>query len=146
MHCNRCRDIGNSFGQMVKGITINKLKAFLRLAIDNLYFNILQKKEYNVDFLIFEKSDDIAGLWRFREDGYGVMSFTHINVSKYNYCFSDFPYPDDTVEFMHHKHIYDYTKAYIEKNKFFDRIRFDHQVVSVEGIFCCCFFYILVEI
>jgi dimethylaniline monooxygenase (N-oxide forming) len=92
-------------------------------------------KEYNVDFLIFEKSDDIAGLWRFREDGYGVMSFTHINVSKYNYCFSDFPYPDDTVEFMHHKHIYDYTKAYINENKFFDRIRFDHQVVSVEGSF-----------
>ena len=81
-----------------------------------------------------EKSNDIAGLWRFREEDYGVMSFTHINVSKYNYCFSDHPFPEGMVEYMHHSHIYDYAKSYIEKHKFFDRIKFKHQVLQIEEV------------
>ena len=81
-----------------------------------------------------EKSNDIAGLWRFREEDYGVMSFTHINVSKYQYCFSDFPFPKEMVEYMHHSNIYDYAKAYIDKHQFFDRIKFRHQVLQVEEV------------
>ena len=49
-------------------------------------------KYYNREFIVIEKSNDIAGLWRYREDDYGVMEFTHINVSKYNYCYSDHSY------------------------------------------------------
>ena len=45
---------------------------------------------------VIEATDHVGGLWQFTEDGYGVMSFTHINVSKHNYCFSDFPFPDGT--------------------------------------------------
>jgi dimethylaniline monooxygenase (N-oxide forming) len=80
-----------------------------------------------------EKSNDIAGLWRFKENGYGVMSFTHINVSKYNYCFSDYPFPDESVEFMHHTHIYDYVKSFCQKHKLFDYMCFKNEVVMVEG-------------
>ena len=71
-------------------------------------------------------------MWRFREDDYGVASFTHINVSKYNYCFSDFPFPKDTVEFMHHKHIHDYVRAYADKHDLFRSIVFKTQVILVE--------------
>lgn len=84
--------------------------------------------------MVFEKSNDLGGLWRFQRDGYGVMDFTHINVSKYNYHFSDFPFPKDQVEFMHHKHIYDYAKAYMEKFKLFENVKFNSDVTSVEGI------------
>ena len=71
--------------------------------IINLTKNIKIKiKEYKIDFVVIEKSDDIAGLWRYRDDDYGVMKFTHINVSKYNYCYSDHPFPKETNEYPNH--------------------------------------------
>jgi dimethylaniline monooxygenase (N-oxide forming) len=82
---------------------------------------------------LLEKSNDIGGLWRYKEDGYGVMSFTHINVSKYNYAFSDFPFPEDSVEFMHHKHIYDYLKSFMQNFKLDQHCHFQHEVVLIEG-------------
>lgn len=48
--------------------------------------------------VVVEGSNHVGGLWQFKplsEGGGGVTSFTHINVSKQNYCFSDFPFPDD---------------------------------------------------
>lgn len=83
--------------------------------------------------MVFEKSEDIAGLWRYRENDYGVMSFTHINVSKYNYCFSDHPFPEDSVEFMHHKHIYEYAKSYMKIHNLDEYTKFNHEVTLVEG-------------
>jgi dimethylaniline monooxygenase (N-oxide forming) len=80
-----------------------------------------------------EKSEDIAGLWRFQENGYGVMSFTHINVSKYNYCFSDYPIQQQTDERMHHTHIYEYVKSYCQMHKLFDFMCFKNEVVMIEG-------------
>ena len=71
-------------------------------------------------------------MWRFTENGYGVASFTHINVSKYNYCFSDFPYPEKQAEFMHHKQIYDYVKAYTDKHKLLEYTKFYSEVILVE--------------
>ena len=69
-----------------------------------------------------------AGLWQFRKKEYGCMSFTHINVcespithkselcctdiaggvqvSKENYSFSDFPFPEGTPDFPHHKQVH----------------------------------------
>lgn len=91
---------------------------------------------------MLEKSEDLGGLWRFNPNGYGVSNFTHINVSKYNYCFSDFPFPKDQVEFMHHKHIYKYAKDYMNKFSLFDHVKFNHELILVEGI-DCCFFLIL---
>lgn len=73
-------------------------------------------------------------MWRFSRENYGVMEFTHINVSKYNYCFSDQPYSEDSVEFMHNKHIYEYAKSYMDKHKLFDFVKFKHEVVLIEGI------------
>jgi dimethylaniline monooxygenase (N-oxide forming) len=69
------------------------------------------------------------------------MSFTHINVSKYNYCFSDFPFPDDSVEFMHHSHIYEYAKKYVAKNELSKYIHFNYEVILVEGSFKIIFLF-----
>ena len=42
-----------------------------------------------------------------------VFVFFFSNVSKYNYCFSDYPFPDDVPDFPHHsqmaKYVNDYT-------------------------------------
>lgn len=84
--------------------------------------------------MVIERSNDIAGLWRFREDDYGVMEFTHINVSKYNYCFSDHPFSAEHVDYPHHSDMYKYVKSYVEKNDLFKSIRFNHEVLEVNGI------------
>jgi hypothetical protein len=46
--------------------------------ITNELFILIDKinKEYNIEFVVLEKSNDFGGLWRYRDDGYGVMSFT----------------------------------------------------------------------
>ncbi|XP_033637687.1 dimethylaniline monooxygenase [N-oxide-forming] 5-like isoform X1 [Asterias rubens] len=70
-------------------------------------------QDAGLSVIVLEQSDRVGGLWAFRERGYGVMRFTHINVSKYNYCFSDYPFPDDVPDFPHHsqmaKYVNDYT-------------------------------------
>jgi hypothetical protein len=60
-------------------------------------------------------------------------------VSKYNYCFSDFEYPPEVPEFMHHSHIYEYVKSYIKKHDLLKTIMFENEVILVEGN---CFFTI----
>ncbi|CAF0901430.1 unnamed protein product, partial [Brachionus calyciflorus] len=91
-------------------------------------------KKYNFDFVVLEKSEDIAGLWRYKENDYGVMSFTHINVSKYNYSFSDYQFPKESVEFMHHSHIYEYAKSYMKMHNLYDYTKFNHQVILLEEL------------
>ena len=61
-----------------------------------------------------EKGPDIGGLWNFTNQGYGVMRFTHINVSKQNYVFSDFPFPEEVPDFPHHSQILKYLRSYVE--------------------------------
>lgn len=61
------------------------------------------------------------------------MDFTHINVSKYNYCFSDHPFPADSIDYPHHTEMYKYIKSYVEKHSLSDYIKFKTEVLQVEG-------------
>lgn len=38
------------------------------------------------------------------------------------------------IDYMHHSHIYDYAKAYINHFGFYDRIQFNNQVCMVEAL------------
>jgi len=80
---------------------------------------------------IVEKSDHVAGLWQFTEDSYGVMSFTHINVSKHNYSFSDFPFPDDVQDYPHWSQMAQYVNDYVDHFKIRPHIRFRQTVQRV---------------
>lgn len=81
-----------------------------------------------------EKSTDIGGLWRYTDDEYGVMEFTHINVSKYNYCFSDHPFPESTTDYPHHSEMFKYIQSYSDKFKLRENIKFKTLITKVEGI------------
>lgn len=35
-------------------------------------------KQYSIDFVAFERTSQIGGLWCYRIDEYGVMDFTHM--------------------------------------------------------------------
>ncbi|XP_038050022.1 flavin-containing monooxygenase 5-like isoform X2 [Patiria miniata] len=72
--------------------------------------------------VVLEQSDRVGGLWAFRERG---------NVSKYNYCFSDYPFPDETPDFPHHSHMARYVDDYTTHFGLDKIIRFQMKVVSL---------------
>ncbi|XP_022088130.1 dimethylaniline monooxygenase [N-oxide-forming] 5-like [Acanthaster planci] len=81
--------------------------------------------------VVLEQSDRVGGLWAFRERGYGVMRFTHINISKHNYCFSDYPFPDDVPDFPHHSDMAKYIVDYMTHFGLDKIVRFQTRVVSL---------------
>ncbi|XP_062306077.1 uncharacterized protein LOC134010810 [Osmerus eperlanus] len=83
----------------------------------------------------FESSDDIGGLWRFKEVSEpkraNIYRSLTINTSKEMICFSDFPIPADYPNYMHHSRILQYFRLYAETFKLLQRIRFQTTVRRV---------------
>nr|UZZ64697.1 tAncFMO5 [synthetic construct] len=84
----------------------------------------------------FERSDDIGGLWRFKEnpeDGRAsIYKSVIINTSKEMMCFSDFPIPDDFPNYMHNSKIMEYFRMYAKHFDLLKYIRFKTTVCSVK--------------
>ncbi|XP_066547936.1 flavin-containing monooxygenase 5 [Amia ocellicauda] len=84
----------------------------------------------------FESSEDIGGLWRFKEtpesDRASIYHSVIINTSKEMMCFSDFPIPAHFPNYMHHSLIMDYFRMYAEHFQLLPHIRFQTRVRSVE--------------
>ncbi|XP_071829130.1 flavin-containing monooxygenase 5-like [Apostichopus japonicus] len=89
-------------------------------------------RDVGFDVVVIERTNDVGGLWVFKEKGYGVMRFTHINVSKQNYCFSDFPFGDDVPDFPHNEQMASYIRDYTRQFGLYDIIQFQTEVVSVK--------------
>ena len=53
------------------------------------------------------------------------------NVSKQNYSFSDFPFPDDVPDYPHHEQMQKYIEDYAENFSLNSHINFHVQVNSV---------------
>lgn len=83
---------------------------------------------------VLERTGEVGGLWTFREHDYGVMRFTHINVSKHNYCFSDFPFPNDTIDYPHNRDMAKYIADYTEHFKIGKNIRFLRKVMNIQKV------------
>ncbi|KAL3846575.1 hypothetical protein ACJMK2_017551 [Sinanodonta woodiana] len=81
---------------------------------------------------VLERSEEVGGLWTFRENDYGVMRCTHINVSKYNYCFSDFPFPDNVPDYPHNTDMAQYIRDYMIHFKLDKLIKFNTKVFKIE--------------
>uniref|UniRef100_A0A8C2RG88 Flavin-containing monooxygenase n=1 Tax=Capra hircus TaxID=9925 RepID=A0A8C2RG88_CAPHI len=64
----------------------------------------------------FEKTEDIGGLWRFKEnvdDGRASIYQSVIsNTSKEMSCFSDFPMPEDFPNFLHNSKLLEYFRIF----------------------------------
>lgn len=88
-------------------------------------------KENGFDVDAFESSDGIGGLWRYDDKRHGVAAFTHINVSKHNYCFSDFPFDDAVPDYPHHSQMLRYLEAYASNFGLLPHIAFHTTVQSV---------------
>jgi dimethylaniline monooxygenase (N-oxide forming) len=88
-------------------------------------------KENGFDVDAFESSDGIGGLWRYDDNRHGVAAFTHINVSKHNYCFSDFPFEDSVPDYPHHSQMLRYLEAYASNFRLLPHISFRTTVQSL---------------
>ncbi|XP_075342290.1 flavin-containing monooxygenase 5-like [Odontesthes bonariensis] len=83
----------------------------------------------------FESSDDIGGLWKFKEvsepNRASIYRSLTINVWKEMMCYSDFPIPADYPNYMHHSKILKYFRMYAEHFKLLEHIRFQTSVKRV---------------
>lgn len=83
----------------------------------------------------FESSDDIGGLWRFKETPEpgraNIYQSVVINSSKEMIAFSDFPPPAKLPNNMHHSEVLLYLRLYAEAFQLLPHIRFQTTVVSV---------------
>uniref|UniRef100_I3J3L1 Flavin-containing monooxygenase n=1 Tax=Oreochromis niloticus TaxID=8128 RepID=I3J3L1_ORENI len=83
----------------------------------------------------FESSDDIGGLWRFKEKPElgraNIYKSVIINSSKEMMSFSDFPPPADLPNNMHHSEVLLYLRLYAQTFNLLPHIRFQTTVISV---------------
>ncbi|KAG8003412.1 Dimethylaniline monooxygenase [N-oxide-forming] 5 [Nibea albiflora] len=84
----------------------------------------------------YESSDDLGGLWRFKEnpepDRASIYHSVIINTSKEMMCFSDFPIPGHFPNFMHNSLIMDYFRMYADNFQLTKYIRFNTKVLQVK--------------
>ncbi|XP_071948084.1 flavin-containing monooxygenase 5-like [Antedon mediterranea] len=82
----------------------------------------------------FEKTDEIGGLWNFREyrdEQAGVFKSTIINTNKEMMCYSDFPIPKDYPNFMHNTYVQKYFDLYAKQFNLTKYIQFQTKVEHV---------------
>ncbi|XP_062858213.1 flavin-containing monooxygenase 5-like isoform X2 [Trichomycterus rosablanca] len=83
----------------------------------------------------FESSDDIGGLWRFKEnpesDRASIYNSLIINTSKEMMCFSDFPIPAHFPNYMHNSYIMEYFHMYADHFQLKRHIRLQTKVLHV---------------
>ncbi|KAM3620617.1 uncharacterized protein V6R79_025956 [Siganus canaliculatus] len=83
----------------------------------------------------FERSDDIGGLWKFKEtpepERASIYRSLIINTSKEMMCYSDFPMPAEYPNYMHNSMLLQYYRLYAEHFHLLKYIRFQTKVTSV---------------
>ncbi|XP_048666005.1 dimethylaniline monooxygenase [N-oxide-forming] 2 isoform X2 [Marmota marmota marmota] len=84
----------------------------------------------------FERTEDIGGLWRFKEnveDGRASIYRSVItNTSKEMSCFSDFPMPEDFPNFLHNSKLLEYFRIFAKKFDLLKYIQFQTTVLHVK--------------
>lgn len=84
----------------------------------------------------FEKSDDIGGLWKYKEDVEEGMSSIYkslvTNSSKEMMCYSDFLIPDDFPNYLHNSKFLEYLRLYAEHFDLMKYIKLKTKVCSVK--------------
>lgn len=90
-------------------------------------------KQAGLDFDVYEKGSDVGGNWRYNNDN-GVSAAyrsLHIDTSRKNLQYPDFPIPDDLPDFPSHWQVMAYLDAYAEKFGIRPHIRFRTSVSKV---------------
>ncbi|MCC5978037.1 MAG: NAD(P)-binding domain-containing protein [Salinarimonas sp.] len=90
-------------------------------------------KEQGVAFDCFEKGSDIGGMWRFENDN-GLSSCyasLHIDTSRPNLGYSDFPIDPDLPDFLSHTQFLRHLEAYADHFGIRPLVSFNSEVTAV---------------
>ncbi len=82
---------------------------------------------------IFEKGSDIGGMWRYRNDNGQSSCYAslHIDTSRPNLGYSDFPIDPALPDFLSHRQFLNHLEAYAEEFGVRGRVTYKTEVVSV---------------
>ncbi|CAN7979508.1 unnamed protein product, partial [Ixodes pacificus] len=91
--------------------------------------------EEGVDVVCIEKTSDVGGLWKYREENVdgvaSIMYSTTTNTSKDLSAFSDFPPPPDFPNYMHNSLVARYLDSYADAFGLKRHVRCSHVVLRV---------------
>lgn len=92
--------------------------------------------DYGVPFTSFETSDRVGGNWAFGNPNGHSSAYRslHIDTSKHQLSFRDFPMPEDYPDFPHHTQIKAYLDAYADAFGLRENIEFENGVEHAERI------------
>ena len=87
----------------------------------------------NLAFDCYEKGSDIGGMWRYGNDNGVSCAYRslHIDTSRDNLGYSDFPIPADQPDFLSHQLMIAYLESYADQFGVRPHIRFNCEVRSV---------------
>jgi len=81
---------------------------------------------------VFEREDDLGGLWNFGKPLSAVYRSTHLISSKPLTEYTDFPLPDDYPDYPNHVQVLEYIRSYARFFRLFDHIEFNTCVNNIE--------------
>lgn len=92
--------------------------------------------DYGIDAVAFEASDRIGGNWAFDNPNGSSSAYRslHIDTSKHQLSFRDFPMPEDFPDFPHHTQIKQYLDDYAEAFDLLRLIEFETRVQHAERL------------
>ena len=90
--------------------------------------------DYGVPYTVFETSDRVGGNWAFGNPNGHSSAYVslHIDTSKHQLSFKDFPMPDHYPDFPHHTLIKQYLDDYADAFGIREHIEFRNGVVHAE--------------
>ena len=92
--------------------------------------------EYDIQPVVFERSDRFGGLWKLNEDGQEPDTAAYrsliTNTSKQMMAFSDFPFEKEVADFPSRKVVSDYLKNYTEQFHLAEYIHFNTKVIHAD--------------
>lgn len=92
--------------------------------------------DYGVDVTVLETSDRVGGNWAFGNPNGHSSAYRslHIDTSKHQLSFRDFPMPEDYPDFPHHTQIKAYLDAYTDAFGLRELIEFENGVVHADRL------------
>lgn len=106
-------------GAGISGLTMSKMLA-----------------DYGLEFVTFESSDRVGGNWAFGNPNGHSSAYRslHIDTSKHQLSFKDFPMPEEYPDFPHHTQVKEYLDSYADAFDIRRSIEFENGVVHARRL------------
>ncbi|MBS4751644.1 NAD(P)-binding domain-containing protein [Nocardioides sp. zg-ZUI104] len=92
--------------------------------------------DYGLDFVTFEASDRVGGNWAFENPNGHSSAYRslHIDTSKHQLSFKDYPMPEEFPDFPHHTQVKAYLDDYADTFDIRRRIEFRNRVLHARRV------------